>query len=91
MRLKVNLLLAALVTSTTGCAAMNQMYAAQAASSAVALRATQDNVVDTLKFSICAVPYGTVVRREDFQEIARAACLPKNSIDKSTLLPEEKK
>lgn len=63
--------------SMSGCAAVNQAYAAQAASSAMALRTSQDNVVDTLMFAICAVPYGTVIRKQEFQATAKAACLPK--------------
>lgn len=76
--------------SLSSCAMMNQLYTANAAAVASDLRATQDNIVDTLKFSICAVPFGTVVRREDFQEIARAACLPKTQWDKDALLPKDK-
>lgn len=70
-------LIAAVAFAMSGCAAVNQAYSAQAASSAMALRTSQDNVVDTLTFAICAVPYGTVIRKQEFQAIAKAACLPK--------------
>ena len=83
------LLLAVIAASISGCAAVNQAYSAQAASAAMAARTAQDNVVETLMFTICAVPYGTVVRKPEFQPVAIAACLPKGSTSANDLLPTQ--
>ena len=82
------LIAAAIAAAVSGCAAINQAYSAQAASAAMGMRTSQDNVVDTLMFAICAVPYGTVIRKQEFQATARAACLPNYVKEAATdLLP----
>ena len=74
----------------SGCAGFSQAYSAKEASDEMAIHAAQKNAIQTLKFAICAVPYGDVIANPDFQATAKAACLPSGATG-SDLIPAASK
>jgi len=74
--MKKTLLALAVCVALTNCAGFNQAVAAKEKSSVIAIQTANDNVIDAIRESICAVPYGAIIRHPEFVGVAKAACLP---------------
>lgn len=77
-----------LVLALTGCASMNQAYAAYGAVAVTGAQATNDNVIATWKVAACATPFSAMQRNPEIIDALRVLCVAPTKTSASALLDE---
>ena len=75
----MKLILALLIVTLSGCASFNASVAGYNKVAVTSARSANDNIIDGIMETTCAVPVGAVLRRQDFLPVVKAACLPQGN------------
>jgi hypothetical protein len=77
---KTLFIISLLALATTGCTTVTgAAYAGYETGAKKGVEVANDNAVRTLTDSICAMPYGAILRNTYFIPVAKAACLPQGA------------
>lgn len=60
----------------SACSTVNPLVAGYEKGVQTGVQGANDNLIHGIEASICAVPYGAIIRNPEFVPIATAACLP---------------